>query len=218
MTGSGRTAGPGNSARPAGEFDRALRALRAATPRPEVVVAEAPAPSRLAPFAVALTGDVVVDQVELATGRLVLLHDPAGQEAWDGTWRVVAFARAEVEAEMAADPLLPQVGWTWLIEALGARGAVHVQAAGTVTRVVSEPFGTMADRPGEAEIEVRASWTPVWDPGTGPGPAPGVPADRVGTASAAAHLLAWSDLLCAVAGLPELPSGVVPLSRRRDGG
>ncbi len=215
MAGGGRTAGPG-SARSGADFDRALRSLRAAVPRPEVVIAEAPAPSRLAPFTVALTGDVVVEQVELATGRLVLLHDPAGQQAWAGTWRVVVFARASVETEMAADPFLPRVGWTWLIEALSARGAQHVQAAGTVTRVFSESFGTMVDRAVEAEIEVRASWTPVWEPGSGPGPARRVPADRVGATGAGAHLLAWTDLLCAIAGLPDLPSDVVALARRRD--
>ena len=44
---------------------------------------------------------------ELGTGRLVLLHDPAGHEAWQGTFRVVTYVRAELEPEMAADPLLP---------------------------------------------------------------------------------------------------------------
>ena len=108
------------------EFSRALAALRAATPRPEVVLEETPAPQRLAPHAVALTADVIAPQdpeTELGTGRLVLLHDPAGHEAWQGTFRVVTYVRAELEHEMAADPLLPGVGWAWLTEALDGHGA-----------------------------------------------------------------------------------------------
>jgi hypothetical protein len=67
-------------------------------------------------------------------------------------------------------------------------------ASGTVTRVVSEPFGTMAGRPATAEIEIRASWTAA-DSRLGP------------------HLEAWAALLCVVAGLPPTATGVVPLAR-----
>ncbi len=51
---------------------------------------------------------------DLADGRLVLLHDPAGHDAWHGTFRLVTLVRAELEPEMAADPLLPDVCWSWL--------------------------------------------------------------------------------------------------------
>ena len=145
------------------EFARALAALRAATPRPEVVLEETPAPQRLAPHAVALTADVISPQdpeTELGTGRLVLLHDPAGHEAWQGTFRVVTYVRAELEHEMASDPLLPGVGWAWLTEALDGHGAGFTAASGTVTRVASESFGAIAGEPASAQIEIRASWTP----------------------------------------------------------
>jgi hypothetical protein len=166
------------------EFARALAALRAATPRPEVVLEETPAPQRLAPHAVALTADVIAPQdpeTELGTGRLVLLHDPAGHEAWQGTFRVVTYVRAELEHEMAADPLLPGVGWAWLTEALSGHGAGFTAASGTVTRVASESFGAIAGEPASAQIEIRASWTPVDD-------------------AFQAHLLAWCDLLCTATG------------------
>ena len=40
--------------------------------------------------------------------------------------RVVAYVRAELDAELADDPLLPTVGWSWLTDALAATGgAVH---------------------------------------------------------------------------------------------
>ena len=48
----------------------------------------------------------------------MLLYDPDGQQGWDGFFRLVAYVRADVEPEMAADPLLGEVGWSWLSEAL----------------------------------------------------------------------------------------------------
>jgi hypothetical protein len=60
---------------PAG-FRRALAELRTLVPRSEIELLEAPAPQRLAPYAIALTADVIVDDEDRGTGRLVLLHDP----------------------------------------------------------------------------------------------------------------------------------------------
>lgn len=176
-------------------FSRALASLRATRLRPEISCDEAPAPQRLAPYSVALTADVVVGGDELSSGRFVVLHNPDGHESWQGDFRVVTFARAALDLEMAADPLVTEVGWSWLMECLAAQDLTVAAASGTVTRVASESFGAMADRPASAEIEIRASWTPEDD-------------------SLGEHLLAWGDLLCTAAGLPPLPAGVVPLPRR----
>jgi hypothetical protein len=174
-------------------FSRALAALEGLRPRPEVVVTETPAPSRLAPFAVALSAEIAVGEDDLATGRLVLLHDPAGQEAWAGTSRFVLYLRATVEDEIAEEPMLCDVAWSWLTESLDARGAAYVAASGTVTRTASQGFGGMSQEPPRSEVEVRASWTPA---GADPG---GADAD--------AHALAWTDLLAKAAGLPpDVPS------------
>lgn len=172
--------------------------LRQARLRPEVRLTEVPAPGRIAPYSVALTADVLGpmstrdDDDELASGRFVLLHDPSAPEPWDGTWRVVTFARAELEAEVATDPMLGQVGWSWLIDSLDSTGLRYSCEAGTVTRVVSESFAGLADRPASVEMEVRASWTPQ-------------------DGDLAGHLVAWSEMLCTIAGLPPLPEGVIPL-------
>ncbi len=178
----------------AAEFAQAVEGLRAARLRPEVRLGEVPAPQRIAPYAVALTGEVVgsPDGEELSSGRFVLLHDPSCPEPWEGSWRAVTFARAELEPEVATDPSLGEVGWAWLIEALNDRRLSFGAEAGTVTRVVSERFGGLADRMTTVEMEVRASWTPR--------------DGRLGD-----HLLAWTDLLCTIAGLPPLPEGVVAL-------
>lgn len=154
-----------------------------------------PAPQRIAPHSFAISGDVLVGDDELATGRFILLHDPAGNDAWGGTFRCVTFARADIEADMAADAVLPSVGWSWLTEALDAQGADYAAASGSVTVVRSESFGEMESDGSDAQIEVRASWTPLSDKG--------------------AHASAWAHLLCAISGLPPLDPGVVPLQRRR---
>ena len=105
------------------EFRAAVESMRAATLRPEVFCEEMPAPQRIAPHAFALSADVTVDGTDVGTGRIILLHDPDGNDAWDGTFRCVAYARAEIETDMITDPLLAGVGWTWLVEALEAHGA-----------------------------------------------------------------------------------------------
>lgn len=181
---------------PPAPFQRALDSLREVRLRSEVELDEAPAPQRLAPFAVAMTADVVIRGDEVGSGRFVVLHNPDGHDAWDGTFRVVTFARAALEPEMAADPMVTEVGWSWLTEALAAHGASHHSPSGTVTRVTSESFGAMADQPAAAELEVRASWTP-------------------GSEDLAPHLSAWADLLATAAGLPPVPPGVVALGSAR---
>lgn len=180
-------------------FVRALAQLRSVSPRPDVAIEETPAPQRLAPHAVALSADVLAQDdpdVELGTGRFVLLHDPAGHEAWQGTFRVVTYVRAELDHDMASDPLLSRVGWAWLTESLEGHGAAFGAASGTVTRVASESFGAISGEPASAQIEIRASWTPCDE-------------------AFAEHLLAWCDLLCTTAGLPPVPPGVVALPVRR---
>lgn len=181
-------------------FTEALHALRERRLRSEVRLTEIPAPTRIAPHAVALSGLVVAaaadpDDAELGNGRFVLLHDPAGQEAWEGTFRAVTLVRATLDAEMGADPLLCEAAWTWVTEALAEAEDGHRALGGTVTRVVSQSFGALVERPTQVEVEIRASWTFAGDAG--------------------AHLAAWATVLCTAAGLPPVPAGVAALGRRR---
>ena len=180
------------------DFGALTRELEDFTWRPEVEIEQIPSPQRIAPHSVAVAADVVAGGAEVGNGRLVLLHDPAGNEAWQGTHRCVTFARAEVDLEMVTDPLLAQVGWSWLTDALAGHDAPYLAESGTVTAVSSRCFGGMQDEPDRAEVEIRASWTPLITP----------------EARLTSHLRAWQDLLCMTAGLPSLPSGIVMLGSR----
>ncbi|MDI5912466.1 MULTISPECIES: DUF3000 domain-containing protein [Streptomyces] len=193
----------GGAAPPA--FQAAVQALRGSRLRPQIEIEPTRAPQRLAPHAYALEATVVDGDQDLADGRLVLLHDPAGHDAWRGTFRLVTLVRAELEAEMAADPLLPEVCWSWLTGALSGRGLSYGEPSGTVTRASSHYFGGLSERPATSQIEIRASWTPREGLG-------GVP-------DTAGHLASWCDLLAQVAGLPPAGPGdasIVTLPQRRD--
>jgi hypothetical protein len=110
----------------------------------------------------------------------------------------VAFVSADVEPEMAADPALAAVGWSWLTESLTERGAIHTAAGGTVTRTSSCRFGSLEEPDETSEVEIRASWTAL--------------PQADGAIDLGEHLHAWCDLLCATAGLP--PPGVTSLPKR----
>ncbi|MEU6736340.1 MULTISPECIES: DUF3000 domain-containing protein [Streptomyces] len=185
-------------------FRAAVEQLHSARLRPGIEIETVRAPRRLAPHAHALEAAVLDGEDDLADGRLILLHDPAGHEAWQGGFRLVTLVRAELEPEMAADPLLPEVCWSWLTGALQSRGLTVKEPGGTVTRASSQHFGGLAERPPASQIEIRASWTPYESAGQAP--------------DTAGHLAAWCELLCQLAGLPPLaPSdgSVVTLPQRR---
>ena len=187
----------------ADSFAEALTRVRSVRIRPEFRVDEAPAPARLAPFAFALTVESSNPDEDLVSGRFVLLHDPDGVDEWGGTFRSVVFVRAAVEPDVVSDPMLHEVGWSWLIDALDATGARAVQVGGTVTRTAGQSFGSMHDRPSEGFVEIRASWTPAAIDGRG------VESDMD------RHAQAWVELLSHAAGLTPIPRGVASLGTSR---
>lgn len=173
-------------------FRAAVSSLTSTSVRTEVRVQPLRPPQRLAPYSYAISADVLsAGGDELATGRLVLLHDPDGVEAWDGVLRLVVFATAEMDEQIGTDRMLPAVGWSWLTDALDERHAAYRAAGGTVTQTTSTRFGDIAGPETTIALEVRASWT----------------AD---TPDMAPHLRAFVDLLCTAAGLP--PEGVTMLA------
>jgi hypothetical protein len=180
--------------------------LREFTPRPEIDLEEVPAPQKLAQYSFAFTADVSNGKLgeaedELASGRFVILHEPGGQDTWEGEYRCVTFMRATVDTEMQQDPLLPEVGWNWLLDSLQESDALYSAPSGTVTRVSSASFGKLSSRHDESEIEIRASWSPI----------------LTSAEELIPHVQAWCNFISEVSGLAPIEEGVASLhaARRR---
>jgi hypothetical protein len=182
-------------------FTVAMARLKTVQARSEFSLDEAPAPQRLAPDALALTVEPTDPDDDSFAGRFVLLHDPDGHDEWGGNFRAVIFIRADTEAEVVRDPMLAEVGWSWLTESLDLESAEAIALGGTVTWSSGESFGTLSDRAGENILEIRASWTPM---------CPGGDVQKVMDR----HVAAWLRILEQAAGLPELPPGITSVHRR----
>lgn len=189
-----RESKPDGGDEPPADFQAALASLASVRARPEVVLEHIPAPQRLAPWSHAIGARVAEpgelpdeDEVEIASGRFIVLFDPAGHEAWDGTTRCVGYVSAVTDESMVDDQMFSEVAWSWLTEALVDSGAGHHAVGGTVTRTASTRFGDIAGPEHSVDVEIRASWT-----------ASDTDLDR--------HLQAWLEVLGNAAGLP--PPGV----------
>lgn len=188
------------SAEPA-EFRAAVAAMNAATVRAEIEVGPIRPPQRLAPFSYAVGAEVKHPEAAVipeqsdgdAFGRLILLHDPEGSDAWDGTMRLVAYIQADLDSTEAIDPLLPEVAWSWLIEALESRSEHVTALGGTVTATTSVRYGDISGPPRAHQLELRASWTAT-------------------TPDLGIHVQAFCEVLEHAAGLP--PVGVTNLGSR----
>ena len=178
-------------------WQNALDSLQSPVLRAEFSLEEVPAPQRLAPHSIALAVEAIdSDDEELAVGRFIVLHDPEGQDTWDGTFRVVSFVRAPMESDVVTDDLFDEVAWSWLTDALTDAGAKFHHASGTVTRTVSRSFAGLEDRSTETDLEIRASWTPDSE-------------------DLSHHMQAWLALVEKSSGLTPLPEGVTALYRKR---
>jgi hypothetical protein len=179
---------------PPAEFRAALDALSRVQARPEVVLEHIPAPQRLAPYAHAVGARVTEpaaegddEDFEIASARFIVLFDPEGHEAWQGTTRCVGYLSAATDEQLVDDAMFSEVAWSWLTDALSEAGAGHHNVGGTVTRTASTRFGDLAGPEHTVDVEMRSSWT-----------AEDTALDR--------HLQAWLQVLGNAAGLP--PPGV----------
>jgi hypothetical protein len=188
------------SAEPA-QFQAAVAAMNTVEVRSEIELGPIRPPQRLAPFSYALGAEVRHPETAIvpersegdAFGRLILLHDPDGAEAWDGTMRLVAYIQADLDSSEAVDPLLPEVAWSWLVDALDARAGQATALGGTVTATTSVRYGDISGPPRAHQLELRASWTAT--------------TPELGT-----HVQAFCEVLEHAAGLP--PTGVTDLGSR----
>ena len=183
------------------QFRDAVAAMNAAQVRAEIELGPIRPPQRLAPYSYALGAEVKRPEVEVlpdssagdAFGRLILLHDPEGADAWDGTMRLVSYIQADLDSTEAVDPLLPEVAWSWLVEALESRSEHVTALGGTVTATTSVRYGDISGPPRAHQLEMRASWTAT-------------------TLDLGTHVQAFCEVLEHAAGLP--PAGITDLSSR----
>ncbi|HTJ71178.1 MAG TPA: DUF3000 family protein [Actinospica sp.] len=207
-------------------FAAAVGGIGALRPRAGLEFEPLPAPRRLASFSHALSVTAMDEhsdgEVELGSGRFVLLYEPEGHEEWHGSWRCVTFLQADLEPEIAEDPLVADVTWSWLREALSGLNVAAL--GGTVSRCASSGFGELAEQGTSTSVELRASWSPLppFDV-----EAPGGPAVQRAAAAAgrvnwdaqdafeglAAHVQAWTECLATAVGLPPELAGVARLPR-----
>jgi hypothetical protein len=182
------------------EFRLAVESLRGASVRDELVLQQIDAPGKLAKHEVAFSANIDAASTDVATdlgtGRFVLLWDPEEPEPWGSRFRVITFAKSPLETDIGADEQIADVAWAWLTEALQNRHANFIAEAGTATRIISSGYGALSNQSDHAELEIRASWSPV-------------------DTNANAHLEAWQDLVCIMSGLPNLPAGVSSLTSGR---
>lgn len=173
-------------------FSTAIEEMTRAPLRPEVHWTSIPAPGRMAPHTWAANGEVILHDEEVASGRLVVLHDPAGEEAWKGEYRMVVLVQAQLEPEFAIEAMLGDVAWSWVTESLELFDAESRELGCTATRVVSQSYGALAGRPSTVDVEMRVSWTPT-------------------SSDLSPHFAAWTAMLAAAGGLPPAPAQVAPL-------
>lgn len=172
--------------------------MNSARVRPEIEIGPIRPPQRLAPYSYAIGAEVLHPESGVvaersegdAFGRLILLYDPEGDEAWKGALRLVAYIQADLDAALAEDPLLPEVAWSWLVDALESRHEPLTALGGTVTSTSSVRFGDIAGPPRAHQLELRASWTAT-------------------SVELASHVEAFCEVLAYAAGLP--PAGISTL-------
>ena len=192
-------------------FRAVVRALETARFRPEITLSRITPPRGLAPHAISFAAEVgrslsprvarahgaAAPHEAPASGRFVVLYDETCPQPWQGPFRIVSWFRSRMDTEMGRDELLTDVSWAWLTDTLAEHGAEFTAEGGTASRTVEQHYGSLTDRADVAQVEVRASWTPV------------PPACQGGAPHwAPSHLRAWTHVLCTAAGLPPHHEGV----------
>lgn len=181
------------------EFRLAANSFSHANIRSEVILDQIDAPQNLSRHALAFSCDVRSGDSDPSlfrgTGRFILLWDDAPQESWTNNYRIILYAKAPLETDIAFDDDSAEIAWAWLMTSLEQHGATVEVAGGTTTRVLSVGHGTLSNQNHHAELELRASWCPT-------------------SLDFAAHLEAWIDLICMMSGLSLHGEGVTSIDRR----
>lgn len=140
----------------------------------------------MAPYAAAVEFEVGRESDAPAECRstLVILYDPEQRELWGGAFRLVGHMRAQIDRDMAEDPILGEVLWVGLVSDLERQTSGANLLMGTVTKEMSETFGGLQLRGAHLHVEIRCSWTPDF---------------VAGAAALVDHVKAWGEYLLQIA-------------------
>jgi len=175
-------------------FAAMLEPLRTLAGRKEIELTQIPSPKGIAPESVAISAEIVHETAsDHGVSRLVFCRDPEIPEGWNSEYRVIGYAKSPIELEMAKDDYTAALPWEWLKDALRNDRASFANEAGTTTTVISTGHGSLIGQPQYAELEIRASWTPT-------------------SMDLAPHVIAWTELLALISGLPPADTNVTRIS------
>lgn len=162
-----------------------LRLLELDEIRSDLEIVRIPSPKGLAPQSVAFAINVLhsLDGVDHGSSRIVIAYDPEIPAGWHSALRIIGYAKSPIELEMAKDEFLANLPWEWLKDSLKGCQAAFSHEAGTSTVVVSTGHGSLVGQAQHAELEIRASWTPV-------------------DLEISRHIFAWAEMLALISGLP----------------
>lgn len=173
------------------DFQYARDQILSAKMRKETYTKEIPSPNKFTKNSLALAAGIKLSSntgedidSQSGSGRFILLHDPDSFDEWGSNFRVVIYAQAPLEEEMGSDKFISEVAWSWLLDSLKSNSANYKNISGTATNIISTGFGGLSSEGTGCVIELRASWSIVGE-------------------NFSSHALAWSDLLCSLAGFPE---------------
>lgn len=174
----------------AAEFAAAVLSIKHSASRSELEIQQLASPQDIATHSIAFSAEIASETSEvsgaLGTGRFVLFWSPEPQENWASNFRVVCFARSPLETDIGREADSSDVLWQWMTSSLANSGAEFSALAGTTTRIISSGHGMMEKESEHAEIEIRASWSPL-----------GTEIHR--------HFEAWQNLICVMSDLPIAP-------------
>ena len=188
-------------------FTAAVEQVGRAVLRPEVVVDTMPAPQRIAPFAHAVSGDVITPGTARPGPATATTRSAPGGSSCCTTRPATTPGAARSAASRSpaptSSPRWPPTRPCPPSAGAGSPTPSTPTAASTSPRAAASPSCTPKD---------SARWPPTAPTPRSRSAPPGRRRRDMG-----AHISAWSDLLCAIAGLPPLAPGVIPLQQRRRG-
>lgn len=168
------------------EFADQLDAIRSMDVLDGVTYSEIPASK--AQGDVGLGVSVSIDEAEGFAGWLMIHYSVHSVEAWDSQWRCTGYFR-QSQIDEGEDPLITQMYWDYAYDVITPLASGSVNGAVSLSKNEFFDSGSSVQLSSPvSSVELRASWSPVGNAGTGEG------------IDAPAQINAWAELMMRSAG------------------